>query len=124
MIPSAHPNPQRKRHLDQFSHFCTDDCRVSLHFTIGCPFSPSKLLLPMGGSGPLSNPWFLGRTRVLNPNAFSRFCRAHYCDRPTDYATRLVTIGLIYVRSTAILTKTVNNLYMMLLYIVSHTVSE
>jgi len=31
---------------------------------------------------------------------FSRFCRAHWCDRPTDHATRSVTIGRIYVRST------------------------
>jgi len=32
---------------------------------------------------------------------FSRFCRAHYCNWPTDHATRSVTIGRIYVRSTA-----------------------
>jgi len=38
---------------------------------------------------------------------FSRFCRAHYCDRLTDRQTdrprytRSVTIGGIYVRSTA-----------------------
>jgi len=48
-----------------------------------------------------SNTWFLGHTRVLNPNdisnQFSRFCRAHHCDRLTDRATRLVRIGCIYV---------------------------
>jgi len=36
---------------------------------------------------------------------FSRFRRAHDCDRPTDrptdYATPSVTIGRIYVRTTA-----------------------
>ena len=32
---------------------------------------------------------------------FNRFCKAHYCDRPTDHATRSVTRGRIYVRSTA-----------------------
>ena len=33
-------DPQPKRHLDQFSRFCTDDRRVSLYFTMGRPFSP------------------------------------------------------------------------------------
>ena len=37
--------------------------------------------------------------------SFQPFCRALYCDRPTDrptdHATRSVTIGRIYVRSTA-----------------------
>jgi len=33
---------------------------------------------------------------------FSHFYRAHYCGRrQTDHATRSVTIGRIYVRSTA-----------------------
>jgi len=35
----------------------------------GRPFPPSKLPLPMEGSGPPSNTWFLGR--VLNPNGIS-----------------------------------------------------
>jgi len=34
------------------------------------PFSPSKLPIPMGDLGP-SFKWFLGPTRVLNPNYFS-----------------------------------------------------
>ena len=34
------------------------------------PF-PKKLPLPMEGSGPPSNTWFLGPTRVLNPNGIS-----------------------------------------------------
>jgi len=38
MIPWANPSPQSKRHHDQFSRFCTGDCRVSLYFTMGCPF--------------------------------------------------------------------------------------
>jgi len=45
---------------------------------------------------------------------YSRFCRAHYCekqtdiqtdrqtDRPTGHAARSLTIGRIYVRSTAV----------------------
>jgi len=32
MIPMAHPKPQPKLHVDRFSCFCTDDCRVSLYF--------------------------------------------------------------------------------------------
>jgi len=42
----------------------------------------------------------------------SRFCRAHKCDRPTgrptDHATRSVRIGRIYVRSTAMRPKKIN----------------
>jgi len=34
-------------------------------------------------------------------NRFSRFCRAHNRDRPTDHVTPSVTIGRIYARSTA-----------------------
>jgi len=49
---------------------------------------------------------FLGPTRVhaqpkRHLDRFSRFCRADYCDRQTDHATRSVTIGRLYVRSTA-----------------------
>jgi len=31
----------------------------------------------------------------------SSFCRAHYCDRLADHATRSLTVGRIYVRSMA-----------------------
>jgi len=34
----GHPSPQPKPHLDLFSRFCTDDCRMSQYFTVGCPF--------------------------------------------------------------------------------------
>ena len=37
----------------------------------GMPLSPSKLPLPIGGSGPLSNTWLPGPTRVLIPNGIS-----------------------------------------------------
>ena len=39
-IPWAYPNPQPKGHLDRFCCFCTDDRRMSLYFTMGCPFIP------------------------------------------------------------------------------------
>ena len=82
IIPTAYPSPHPKRHPYRFSRLCTDDCRVSLYFTMGCPFSPKNLPLPMGGSGPSSTTWFPGPTQVLDPNGmplhrFSRFCRAH-----------------------------------------------
>jgi len=57
-----------------------------------------------------SNTWFLGPIRVLNPNSiligaevFAGLTSVtdRLTDRPTDHATRSVTIGLIYVRSTA-----------------------
>ena len=48
----AFPRSQLKRHNDRFSRFHTGDHRVSLYFTMGRPFPPSKLPLPMGGSGP------------------------------------------------------------------------
>ena len=65
-----------------------------------------KLPLLVWVSEVQSNTWILGRTQVLNPK------RHHYCDRqtdrPTDHATRSVTIGSIYVRSTAMRPKTNN----------------
>ena len=71
MILQAHPSSQPKRHLNsqlRFSDFCTAHRRVSLYFIVGSP-SPSKLPLPMGGSGHLSTTWFLWPTQVLNPNS-------------------------------------------------------
>jgi len=66
-IPWAQLSPQPKWHLDHFSHFCTDNRRVPLYFTMGCPF-PLQGVLPK-----------------QHLDRFSRFCRAHYCDRPTDH---------------------------------------
>jgi len=37
----AHPSPQRKQHLDWFSHFCIGHYRMSLYFTLGCLSLPS-----------------------------------------------------------------------------------
>jgi len=52
MISSAILSPQSKWHHDWFSHFHTGDCRVSLYFTIWCPFPRWKLLLCMGDLDP------------------------------------------------------------------------
>ena len=95
-----------KRHLDHFSCFCADDHRVSLYFTMGRPFPLSKFSLPMGGSGPPSSTWFPGPTQVLNSIGISIGAAifagfTSVTDRPTDQATQWVTIGHIYVRSSA-----------------------
>jgi len=67
---------------------------VFAHLTAECPYtlqlaipSPSKLPPPVVGSGYPSNTRFLGPSESSAQTAFravSRFCRAHYCDRPTD----------------------------------------
>jgi len=106
MIPMAHPSPEPKRHPYRFSCPYTDDRRVSLYFTMGRPFSPKNLPLPMGGSGPPSNTWFPGPTQVLNPKGSSIGAAVFagltsVTDRQTDHATRSVRIGHIYIRSTA-----------------------
>jgi len=38
VLPSAHPSPQPKRHIDQFSRFCAAHGTKSLYFTMGDPF--------------------------------------------------------------------------------------
>jgi len=72
------------------------------------PISPSKLPHLHEESGPHHNTWFHGSTRNQTKrhlDRFSQFCSTHYCDRQTDrrtdHATASVTIGRIYVRSTA-----------------------
>jgi len=56
--------------------------------------------------GPPSNTWFPGHSQVLNPNGSSIGAAVFagltsVTDRQTDHATRLVRIGRMYVRSTA-----------------------
>ena len=66
---------------------------------------PLKIAPPHGGSKPPLNTWFLGLTPVLNPNGVS-ISSAFFAGltsvtgRPTDHATRLVTIDHICIRST------------------------
>jgi len=60
----------------------------------------------MGGSGPQSNTWFPGPTRVLNTTGifigaaifagFTSVTDRQIDDRLTDHTTRSVTIGGIY----------------------------
>jgi len=105
MIPWAYPSPQPKQHLDQFRNFCTDNNRVSLYFTMGHPFPPQNCHFPWGKWTP-SNIWFLGPTKFSTQTA-SWSVQLFFAgltsvtDRQTDHATRSVTIGRIYVSSTA-----------------------
>ena len=98
--------PTTQMALDWLSHFCTAHLRVSLYFTMGrlpppSPLSKSvKIAHSHSGCGPPSNTWFLGPNWVLNPVSVQPFMQSHYCDRPTDHATRLVTVGHIYIHST------------------------
>jgi len=67
---------------------------------------PSELPHPMEGSGPPSNTWFLGPTRVLNPNGILTSSAVFWgltdvTDWQADHATGTVTIGRLYTHSTA-----------------------
>jgi len=98
-ISLAHSNPQHKRHLERFS-------RSTVIFYNGTSLFPLKIDPSHGGSGPPSNMWFVGLTRVINPNGISIGAAVFagltsVTDRLTDHATRSVTIGRIYVCSTA-----------------------
>ena len=81
-----------------FSHLCTAHGRVVRHawacpFPKNCPFAWTT-----------SNKWFLGPTWILYPNGitvgWSVFAGLTTV-RNTDHATQSVTIGRIYVHSTA-----------------------
>jgi len=99
----AYPIPQPKWHLNRFSCFCIN---VRILYN-GTPFSPLKIAPSHGGSGPPSNTWFSGPTRVLNPNGISIGAAVFagltsVTDRLTDLTTQSVTIGRNCVHSTAV----------------------
>ena len=59
----------------------------------GVARKPRKLSLPLGGSAPTCNTWYLGPTRVIKPNGrhldrFSRFCMGPKC-----YAVQCIVNG-------------------------------
>jgi len=65
-----------------------------------------KNALHMGDVDPLSNTWFLGSTRVLDPNGILIVSAIFtglttVTDQQSDHSTRCGTIGCIYVHSTA-----------------------
>ena len=96
MIPWSHWSPQPIRHFDRFSHYCTDDCRV-------LPFSPIKIVPSHGRMLTPFNtfPWAHRTSTQMTSRSVSHFCKARYCDRPTEHATWSVAIGRIYVRCSA-----------------------
>ena len=64
----AHMSPKPKRHLDLFCRFRTAaQCRRTCR---GMPFAPQNCPFPWK-SGPPSNTWFLGSTRLSIPNGIS-----------------------------------------------------
>ena len=71
MVPGSHPSLRPKRHVDRFSRFCTAHRRLSHYFTMGRYVFPQQLPLSFGGSGPPSNIWYVGLTRVINANSIS-----------------------------------------------------
>ena len=81
-----------------FAHFG----RVSLYFTWAAPF-PLQIARSHGGSGPPCNTWLLELTRVQSPNGISigSAVLAGPWSWQTDHTTLSVTIGRIYIRSTA-----------------------
>jgi len=107
VLPLAHPSPQPKRQIvDRFSRFCTDDQRVSYTLQWDALFPSLKIAPSHGRSGAPSNIWFPGPTWVLNPNGISISSAVFpgltsVTDRLTDHATQSVTVGCIYVCSTA-----------------------
>ena len=104
MLPWAHPNPQPKRHLESFSHFCTAHGRGPYtlqwvtHSRQNCPFP--------WGSGPHLTHDSLGSPKSTTQTV-SRSVQPLQTDRqrqtdwPTNHPTRSVTIGRTYVRTTA-----------------------
>jgi len=113
MVLWAHPSPQPKRHLDRFSRFAG---RMSEYpYTLQWDAHlPPKLPLPTGESGPqlvhgsLSPPESSTQTASWSV-PLSQGSLVWQTDRPTDHATRSVTIGPIYVRSTAMRPKKMTN---------------
>jgi len=71
----------------------TAECTYTLQWDAAFPL---KIAASHGGSGPPSNTWFLGPTRVLNPNGISIGSAIFagiisMTDRQTEHATQSVT---------------------------------
>jgi len=105
VVPSlGPPNSASQTASRSVSRLCTAHCRRSLYFAMSR--LPQKLPFSMGRSEPPSNTWFPGPTRVLNPNGISISSAVSaqltsVTDRLTDHTTQSVTVGRIYVCSTA-----------------------
>ena len=102
--------PQRTHTLYQcyppLSRFKYIDCQTRPGTYWAGHFCPSQLPLPMWGSEPPSNTWFLAATGVHNPNGISISSAVFgqittVSDRQRDHTTLSVTIGRMYARRTA-----------------------
>ena len=86
--------------------FCTANGRESLYFTMGRPFSPQNCPLRTGGSAPHLILGSLGPPESPQPkrhlDQFSRFCRVHDRDRPTDRPRYSICNNGPHLRSTVI----------------------
>jgi len=111
MIYWAHSSPQHKRHLDRYSCFCTAHCRMSLCFTMGLPFSHSKLPILVGDPDPnlihgsAGPPDSTSQTASRSVEPFlhgSHSVRDRQTDQPTDHTTRSVTIGHMRPNNTTL----------------------
>jgi len=90
MILWAHPSPQPKRHLDQFSHLCRDDRIVSLYLTIGRPF-PIKIAPSLRDLDPHLIHSFLGppeSSTKWHLDRCNRFCRDEKMEAERQESTR------------------------------------
>ena len=113
MLPWAHPCPHPKRHVDWFSRFCAAHGRESVYFTKGRTF-PLKIAHSHGRIWTPSNTWFLGPTRVYNPNGVSIGSIVYagvtiVTDRPTDRPRYSVCNNRPRLRSTAMRPNNNNN---------------
>ena len=92
VLPSAHPSPQPKWQINQFSHFCTAHGRKSLYFTMGNPF-PQNCPFPWG-SGPHVIYDFLGQSEPTIKMA-SWFCSAVFAQVTAECTYTLLWVPLL-----------------------------
>jgi len=93
--PLGLPVFKSQRYLDRFSHFCTARGRAYVGLLHNGPPFPLKIAPFHGDLNPILNmvPWDHASPQAKrHVDRFSRFCRAHYCDRPTDRQTTLLGI--------------------------------
>jgi len=102
VLPSIHLSVQRKRQIDRFSRSCTAQCRNYLYFYNG-RFFPRNCPSPWGDLDPhlIHGSWAQPSPQPKRHlNQFSHFAGlTSVTERPTDHATRSVTIDHIYVHS-------------------------
>jgi len=114
--PSESKCQTASRSVQPFSHSSRQTVAVLCN---GPPPFPLKLPFPTGDLTTIHVPWaHPGPQPKPHLDRFSRFCKAHYCDRPpdrpTDHATRSVTIDCIGVCMRTV--RQPNNTILLLLF--------